>query len=111
MIPLVCSIVAMVLVIWFRTEAYVEYCRLFRLNFLSYYQDYDAKKKNDVSLKYHGYLKQYHNCFITRLLTCPVCVAMWLAILIGILFWTLPLIPITFVGGLILFGIVDRLLG
>ena len=101
----------MFLVFWFRSEAFVEYCRLFRINWISHYKDYDEKKANDVSLTYHGYLRQYHNGFMARLLTCPVCVGAWLAILNMILFWKLSVFPVTFIGGLILFGIVDRLLG
>ncbi len=105
------SVVALFLVIWFRTEAWVEYCRLFKLNRISHYKDYDEKKKNDVALTYHGYLRQYHNCFQIRLLTCPICVAIWLAMLNVLLFGKISVFPVTFIGGLILFGIVDRLLG
>lgn len=105
------SVVALVLIIWFRTEAWVEYCRLFKFNFLSFYKDYDAKKKNDVTLTYHGYLRQYHNCFQVRLLTCPICVAVWIAMMSVFLMGALAIFPIAFVGGLILFGTVDRLLG
>ena len=78
-------IVATILVLWFRSEAYVEYCRLLHLNWISFYKDYYDQRKNDVSLNYFGYLRQYHNCFFVR--------------------------PIAFIGGLILFGTVDRLLG
>lgn len=105
------SIVALFLVIWFRTEAFVEYCRLFHLDRISHYKDYDEKKSHDASLTYLSYLRQYHNGFKTRLLTCPVCVAVWLAMLNAIFFSKLSVFPVTFIGGLILFGVIDRLLG
>lgn len=104
------SVVALFLIIWFRTEAFVEYCRLFKLDRISHYKNYDEKKANDVSLTYHGYLRQYHNSFRVRLLTCPICVALWLAMMNAILFMKLAVFPVTFVGGLILFGIVHKLL-
>jgi len=103
-------IVAMFLLIWFRSDAYLEYCRLFKLNFISFYKDYDEKRKDDVSLDYHTYLRQYHNCFFTKLITCPICTAIWLAILNGILFAKFSVIPVTCVGGLILYGIVNKIL-
>jgi len=105
------SVVAFFLILWFRTEAWVEYCRLFRFNRISFYKDYDEKKQNDVTLTYHGYLRQFHNCFQIRLLTCPICVSVWLSIIIALFIGHLAIVPMTFVGGLILFGIIDRLLG
>ena len=107
---MLCSLVAFVLIIWFRTEAFVEYCRLFKLNRISCYKDYDEKKKNDVSLTYHGYFRQYHNGFITRMIACPVCVAVWLSMGAALLALNLTVFPFIFVIGLILFGTVDRLL-
>lgn len=104
------SIVAFFLLIWFKSDAYIEYCRLFHLNRISHYKDYEEKKKNDISLTYHGYLRQYHNCFFVQLVTCPICTTVWLSILSGIFFWNFLIIPITFIGGLILFGIIHRLL-
>ena len=108
---IVSLIVATILVLWFRTEAYVEYCRLFHLNFISFYKDYDAQHKNDVSLNYFGYLRQYHDTFFVRLITCPVCVGTWLSLGLTLLTLNGVTFPIAFIGGLILFGIVDRLLG
>ena|SRR5271157_656931 len=104
-------IIATILVLWFRSEAYVEYCRLFHLNFLSFYKDYDEKRHNDVSLTYFGYLRQYHNCFFVRLITCPVCTGIWLALSLTLLTLDWITFPTAFIGGLVLFGIVDRLLG
>ena len=54
-------LVALNLLVWFRTDAWLEYTRLFRLNFLSYYKDYDAKQNEDATLTYIQYLRMYHN--------------------------------------------------
>jgi len=72
-----------ILLIWFRTEAYVEYCKLLRLKFLCNYKDYEEKKqKEDCRLTYHGYLRQYKNSFFVRLVTCPICLSVWLSFLL-----------------------------
>ena len=110
MIVFIICLIATELLIWFRTDAWLEYTRLFRLNFLSQYKDFDAKYKEDVSLTYLVYLRRYHYCFFTRLVTCPVCLAVWLGIITGAL-TSLMLIPIYILGGLILYLTVDRLLG
>lgn len=103
-------LVALNLLIWFRTDAWLEYTRLFRLNFLSQYKDFDAKKNEDATLTYNQYLRMYHNCFTVRLITCPICQAVWWGLGFGIL-TGIGMTPIYIMGGLILFLITDRLLG
>ena len=103
--------IAMLLLIFFRTDGYVEYCRLLRLNFISFYKDFDAKHKEDFSLTYIKYLRQYHNNFFVRLVTCPVCLSVWIGIVLSILFMHFFILPINIIGGLLLFTIVDQLLG
>lgn len=103
-------LIALNLLIWFRTDAWLEYTRLFRLNFLSFYKDFDTKHKEDVSLEYLHYLRLYHNCFVIRLITCPVCLAVWMGIFFGVI-TAMWLTPGYIVGGLLLFTVIDKLLG
>lgn len=105
------SIVAMFLLIWFRTDAYLEYCRVLGLNGISLYKDYDEKKKEDARLTYHQYLLQYHNNFFTRLITCPVCSSVWVAGGVALLMFKVWTLPVAMIGGLLLYLIIDRLLG
>ena len=110
MVLSIICLIALILVIWFRTDAFLEYTRLFHLNFLSHYKDYDAKLKEDIMLTYIQYLRQYHNCFFTRLITCPICHSVWWGLIFGII--TSPfLIPFYALCGLIIFLIIDKLLG
>ncbi len=104
------SIIALALLIWFRTDAWLEYTRLFRLNFLSHYKEFDAKLKEDVSLTYLHFLRRDHNCFFVRLITCPICLAVWLGI-IPLIFTSVIFVPVCIVGGLLLFTTIDKLLG
>jgi hypothetical protein len=103
------SIVAMILLIWFRTEAFIEYCRVFKLE--KFYKEYDEKKKEDARLTYHGYLLQYHNNFFTRLITCPICSSVWVAGFLALFTLKAYTLPPAMIGGLILYFIIDRLLG
>ena len=108
MIEIIC-LIATILLIWFRTDAWLEYCRLFKFK-PSFYKDFDEKYKEDVSLTYIHYLRLHHNCFFVRLITCPICFSVWLAIIIS-LFTSITFIPIYIIGGLILYTAIDRLLG
>lgn len=105
-----CSIVAMILLIWFRSEAYLEYCRLFNLDKISFYKDYEEKKNQDARLTYLDYLRQYHYNFFTRLITCPVCLSVWVAGGIALLTFKAATFPTSMVGGLLLFALIDKLL-
>jgi hypothetical protein len=110
MILLGASTVALILLIWFRSEAWLEYTKLFHLNFLSFYKDYELKKKDDVSLEYLVYLRRYHNCFLIRLVTCPICLSIWIGLAFCI--FTFPFqFPVVVVGGLLLFKLIDNLIG
>jgi len=106
---IICTI-AVILLVWFRTDAFLEYTRMFRLNFLSDYKGFAAKYHDDVSLTYLAFLRQYHDCFFIRLITCPVCLTVWLGLIFGLLSW-IVLIPIYIIFGLMLYLIIDRLLG
>lgn len=122
-------IISFILVLWFKTDVWLEYCRFFKLNRLSFYKDFDDKYYNDVSLTYHLYLRRDHNCFFVRLITCPICLSVWMALLsiianiiflfvlgLGIIpliilfFLLLPNIPLIVLGSLVVFGIIDKLL-
>lgn len=104
-------IIALLLLIVFRTDAWLEYCQVFRLNCISFYEDFLAKQKEDVSLNYLHYLRRDHNCFFVRLITCPICLAVWIGFIISIVTWSLSILPIVIIGGLLLFTTIDRLLG
>jgi len=95
---------------WFRTDAWLEYAKMLHLDRIAFYKDFEEKQKTNVVLTYHLYLRLHRNCFFVRLITCPICLAVWLGILIGL--FTFPLqAPIFIVGGLLLFTSIDRLLG
>lgn len=76
-------LIVSVLIIWFNTEAFVEYSRLLHLPLVKV-KEYLAAKEKDCTLSYHTYLLFNYNNFFTRLITCPICTSFWLSIIIGI---------------------------
>lgn len=109
---LIISTISLLLLIWFRSDAWVEYCRLFRFDSISFYKDFDEKKHQDVSLTYHIYLRRYHNCFFIRMITCPICFGVWFGIL-ACLYQLIAVvhIPLVVLASLFIYGLIDRLLG
>ena len=103
-------LIALLLLIWFRTDAFVEYSKILHLNSISFHKDFEEKHHNDASLTYIFYLRKYHNCFLVRLITCPICLAIWIGICCGLI-TAILLTPVYIIGGLLLFSTIDRLLG
>ena len=72
-----------ILVIWFNTEAFVEYSKyipIIRNIFLI--NRYINLKFKLPDLKYLDFLVMEKNCFLTRLISCPICVNTWINILL-----------------------------
>jgi hypothetical protein len=101
-------LISLILIVFFKTEAWVEYCKLLQLDGISQYKDYELKKSNDLSLDYIQYLRQYHDCFLIRLITCPICLSIWLSIIAGTIILSFSLIPIFIVGSLLLYSIINK---
>ena len=107
---IIITTISLILTVWFRSDAWLEYTRIFKLDFLSKYRTYDAALIKDPLLEYHDFLRKYYNCFFIRLITCPVCFATWLGLIFGY-FTYISFFPIYTIMGLIIYLIIDRLLG
>ena len=79
---LVSLTIASVLVVWFKTYALEEYLGLFRIKWFHKLIKLTEYHKLEVEARrgFHLFLLEYHPCFLSRLVTCPVCIAMWLGI-------------------------------
>lgn len=107
---IICFLITTILIIWLKTEAWVEYTQLFKLNFLSNYKEYNKQKHEDFTLTYIKFLlKNYRHKFMIRLITCPLCLSLWLSIIAGI-FTILIMIPVYFIFSLFIYGIICGLL-
>ena len=70
--------------IWFETSAFIEYAELFKLKFLKY-KEYKEFKVAFPPYDYIGFLLMKYDNFVTKLVTCPICLIVWLNIIAGIL--------------------------
>lgn len=72
------------LIIWFKTDAFIEYAKVVRIQRWLFIDDFEKKRAEDFELTYHLYLRQHRNCFLSRLVTCPICLTSWMFLIIFI---------------------------
>ena len=108
------SFVITIMIIWFKTNAFVEYCSLFNLKklLLGYGQD-----SSSLTFPQYLYIKSrtfFTNSvfqFLIALITCPVCLGFWLSIAAASLYGTIILFPLFYIAVLIGYSLTDRVIG
>lgn len=75
---------AFIIEVWANTDVFVEYMELIRFNNLFFIEDYREVVANGYGRNYVGFLSEYHNCFLVRLLYCPTCLSFWLSLFTSI---------------------------
>jgi hypothetical protein len=75
----IAAAIAMILVLWFQKEAFVEYMSLLGIDELFHITMYKDMKTSDPVLTYPKFLSMHWNNFFIRLITCPVCLGTWLS--------------------------------
>jgi hypothetical protein len=72
------------LLMWFRTNVFVEYMNLFSLSRFFKIDEYNKLHAEGFSELYIDFLSQYYRVFfIVRLLICPICVSFWLGLFVS----------------------------
>lgn len=70
------------LVVWLKTNAFVEYMHLFRMTRFFHVKDYLKIQADGYGGSYTEFLAEYYyESFFVRLIICPVCLSFWLAVL------------------------------
>ena len=104
-------LIVTVLIIWFNTDAFVEYSRLLHIPVVKV-KEFSVAYEKDCTLSYHTFLLMNYNNFFTRLITCPICTSFWLSIITGI-FVNLHIIeyPMLFILSLYGYELYNKLTG
>ena len=70
------------LVVWLRTNAFVEYMQLCKLSRFFHIAEYSKLHSEGYGGNYVDFLAEYYSDkFAVRLLICPVCLSFWLGVL------------------------------
>lgn len=98
LITLTCLIIFN-LIIWFKTDAFIEYGRLFGLSKRFKFKEFQDKKLVEpYLLTYPQFLRITYSNFFTRMVSCPLCLSVWMAIMFCILGNCISLLPLICVG-------------
>jgi len=76
-LKIICCI-ATFLYIVFDTDALLEYSKILRLKFVRY-KEFEEFKKVMPTCEYNQFLLIKYPNFFTKLITCPICIVVWLA--------------------------------
>ena len=104
-------LVTLILLIWFKTDAFIVYTKLFRMDKFFYVKEWEEfKNTKDCSVTYHQFLRMKSpNGFWTKLNTCPICFSVWLSI-----WFSIPIgsesIPIVSVCSIFLYFLITKLM-
>jgi hypothetical protein len=105
------SLIVLVLLVWFNSEAFLEYAKLIGGRTFFEIDKYEEVRKDRASLDYLGYLTESHNSFFVKLITCPLCFSVWISIVVTFLLTdSLLLFPTCNVMSLIIYKITSNLL-
>jgi hypothetical protein len=68
------------MLVWFKTNAFVEYMNLFNASrFFHLLTEYNNVHKDGYDGNLSEFLREYyHDKFLVRLTTCPICLSFWL---------------------------------
>ena len=101
--------ILIVLLVWFESDAFAEYMELLGFKKAFYIEEYRKTQKSSLIVDdYRMFLLLNHNSFFVRLITCPLCTTIWLAIAFSLaLGWFY--FPFLVVLAYILYGGIKRL--
>ncbi len=87
------ALIVTILIIWFKSDAFIEYLELLGCRKLFYVNEFRAQDPL-LSTNYPNFLLCQKNCFLSRLLSCPTCVSFWLSLgcCVGVGFMNLPVV-------------------
>lgn len=106
-IILTISVIALILLIWFKTNAWIEYTDIFNFKINNEYKRYID---NVDPITFTTYIRTvYYERWIIRLITCPICLGTWLGIIAGLI-TTMSNTPIFICGGILLYAAMNKLL-
>ena len=98
-----------ILFILFETDCFIQYSKLFRLGKLFKINEFlEYKEDKNPKMNYLSYIRQKHNNFFTKLITCVPCYNFWIVLLVVILFNSIYLYPLIYLTSYSLYKILKK---
>jgi len=100
--------VIFLLFIWFKTDAFIQYSKLFRINKISKIDSWELYRLSNTRIAYLEYLSIKHRNFFTKLISCKPCLTFWLVLITCFIFNTIYLFPIIYIISYIVYKIIEK---
>jgi hypothetical protein len=111
-VNLVCLVLT-IMIVWFKSAAFVEYSKLLGLKDLLLGYDNDP---NNLTFPQYLYVKSrtIFKCsicrFLVALITCPLCLGVWLSIGAACIYGSILLMPVFYISILFGYFLLDRVI-
>lgn len=97
----------MFLIVWFHTEALIEYGKLLGLSRLLKLHEFEKDYMNDFSIEYLMWLRTKYPNFLTKLISCPWCIGFWFLFVTSCFTSTFYIFPVIYVFTLVIYMILE----
>jgi hypothetical protein len=98
-----------ILFIWFETDGFIEYAKIFKISKYFKIDDFELyKKESNPSITYHSYIRQKHNSFLSRLVTCVPCFNFWVVLIVALFFNSLSIYPILYIMSYVIYRLLKK---
>jgi len=81
-----------ILIIWFNTDSFIQYIKLFRLSKFTYIKEFEQELFENPDLKYLDFAYFKEPSFSNKLISCPYCLSFWISFVSAIIATSEPLL-------------------
>jgi len=96
-----------ILFIWFHTDAFIQYCKLFRITKPTGVDSYLEYKKSNPKITFPDFIRR-RQTFFTQLISCPPCILAWIILICSLFFQNTHLFPIYYITSLSFYMILRK---
>jgi hypothetical protein len=102
--------VIFLLFIWFNTDAFISYSKLFRLSKLFKIDKWEQYRMINPKMDYISYIRNKHTNFFTKLITCKTCLTFWFVLISCYFFINLFYFPMIYIISYSIYTLLCKLL-
>jgi hypothetical protein len=102
--------VVFLLYMWFDTDGFIEYSKLFRLDRRFKINMWMEYREINPKMNYLSYLRLKHSNFFTRLISCKQCLCFWLVLLFCMIFGNFVYFPIIYMMSYLIYNLICKLI-
>jgi len=97
------SLINFVLLVWFHTDAFLQYLKLLKLGFLFRVNKYYEYKNINPDISYIDFLAIKNPNFFTKLFSCPYCLNFWITLISCFLFKNLFIFALIYMVSVVIY--------